>query len=201
MKIKWEIINAEPDFELLTVKFTNDAAQELWHNFNPMLWTDEAIVHEVEGYGPYVVAFFERVAERGADVASSISESGNFECEAQKFWLGGDIPDTIIPPEPEYDAYTQRLELSDEEIGAAEHTWIVVALTADEQAEYMELVEGSCRYQRDQMLFESDFVHLPDVSVSNMGEWADYRQALRDVPAQSGFPKQFNWPTKPEAKK
>ena len=30
------------------------------------------------------------------------------------------------------------------------------------------------------------------------GEWAVYRQALRDVPEQSGFPWDIEWPVKPE---
>lgn len=29
------------------------------------------------------------------------------------------------------------------------------------------------------------------------GDWARYRQALRDVPQQSGFPFNVEWPTKP----
>jgi len=28
-------------------------------------------------------------------------------------------------------------------------------------------------------------------------EWADYRQALRDVPQQIGFPGDIVWPSKP----
>lgn len=30
------------------------------------------------------------------------------------------------------------------------------------------------------------------------GPWADYRQALRDVPQQAGFPTTINWPVPPE---
>ena len=28
-------------------------------------------------------------------------------------------------------------------------------------------------------------------------EWTDYRQALRDVPTQHGFPENISWPPKP----
>ena len=28
--------------------------------------------------------------------------------------------------------------------------------------------------------------------------WATYRQGLRDVPEQAGFPEDINWPTTPE---
>lgn len=30
------------------------------------------------------------------------------------------------------------------------------------------------------------------------GDWAKYRQALRDIPNQPGFPYEINWPKKPE---
>ena len=30
------------------------------------------------------------------------------------------------------------------------------------------------------------------------GPWAVYRQALRDIPEQPGFPWDVEWPTKPE---
>jgi hypothetical protein len=34
-----------------------------------------------------------------------------------------------------------------------------------------------------------------DVTMSSA--WTTYRAALRDVPAQSGFPNSITWPTKP----
>lgn len=30
------------------------------------------------------------------------------------------------------------------------------------------------------------------------GEWTQYREALRDIPEQEGFPFEITWPTKPE---
>ena len=35
------------------------------------------------------------------------------------------------------------------------------------------------------------------LSTSKQNEWKTYRQALLDVPAQSGFPNSITWPTKP----
>lgn len=53
------------------------------------------------------------------------------------------------------------------------------------------------RRERDTLLTESDWTQLQDSQV-NKSAWAAYRQALRDVPAQTGFPFSINWPTKPE---
>lgn len=60
-----------------------------------------------------------------------------------------------------------------------------------------EEVRENLRSKRDQILTESDWTQLPDAPVDQEA-WANYRQALRDVPQQSGFPDSFEWPTKPE---
>jgi|TARA_R100000149_G_C5877403_1_gene141389 hypothetical protein len=53
------------------------------------------------------------------------------------------------------------------------------------------------RCERDKRLFETDYLGLSDHTLSS--DMAAYRQALRDVPAQSGFPASVNWPTKPSS--
>ena len=53
------------------------------------------------------------------------------------------------------------------------------------------------RAQRDALLAETDWTQVPDAPVDAQ-LWADYRQALRDVPQQEGFPFDINWPTKPQ---
>jgi|DEB0MinimDraft_3_1074331.scaffolds.fasta_scaffold77774_2 hypothetical protein len=52
------------------------------------------------------------------------------------------------------------------------------------------------REQRDLLLQQSDWTQVPDAPV-DAASWATYRQALRDVPSQSGFPDNITWPTKP----
>ena len=73
------------------------------------------------------------------------------------------------------------------------------ALNAREDAwavEESNSVALDVRNQRDILLAETDWMALSDVTMSDA--WTTYRQALRDVPAQSGFPASVNWPTKPE---
>jgi hypothetical protein len=52
------------------------------------------------------------------------------------------------------------------------------------------------RTQRDQLLKDSDWTQVADAPVDKQA-WATYRQALRDVTQQSGFPWTINWPAKP----
>lgn len=55
---------------------------------------------------------------------------------------------------------------------------------------------ASVRAQRNQLLTESDWTQLNDSPVDKAG-WATYRQALRDISAQDGFPWNVVWPAKP----
>ena len=59
------------------------------------------------------------------------------------------------------------------------------------------LVEQQARTQRARLLLASDWTQLPDVPLDTKAAWADYRQALRDVPAQPSFPTEITWPTPP----
>ena len=53
------------------------------------------------------------------------------------------------------------------------------------------------RRERTSLLAGTDWTQLADVSLEIKNLWAPYRQALRDVPAQTGFPYEITWPTPP----
>ena len=52
------------------------------------------------------------------------------------------------------------------------------------------------RTERDQLLTASDWTQVADAPV-DQAAWATYRQALRDVSEQEGFPHSVVWPKKP----
>ena len=52
------------------------------------------------------------------------------------------------------------------------------------------------RAQRNALLAESDWTQIADAPV-NKTAWAAYRQELRDITEQAGFPTEVIWPTKP----
>lgn len=58
---------------------------------------------------------------------------------------------------------------------------------------------SEARAERDKLLTETDFMMMPDYPLSDEKRQAvsAYRQSLRDIPEQSGFPRQINWPLKP----
>ena len=51
------------------------------------------------------------------------------------------------------------------------------------------------RSERDGLLAATDWTANSDVTMSD--EMRAYRQALRDVPSQAGFPDNVTWPVKP----
>ena len=55
--------------------------------------------------------------------------------------------------------------------------------------------EANIRAKRDSLLQETDWMALSDVTMSV--EMTTYRQNLRDIPSQAGFPYSVNWPVKP----
>jgi hypothetical protein len=57
------------------------------------------------------------------------------------------------------------------------------------------LSEDEARSLRNDLLAETDWWAVADRTMSQ--DEIDYRQALRDIPQQEGFPESVTWPTKP----
>jgi len=66
------------------------------------------------------------------------------------------------------------------------------AYKAQKDAEFA----ANARNQRDTLLTQTDWTQVADAPVDKAA-WAAYRQALRDVPQQIGFPTTITWPVKP----
>ena len=56
--------------------------------------------------------------------------------------------------------------------------------------------ESQVRQERDQLIAATDWWATADRTMT--AEQTAYRQALRDITDQSGFPTDITWPTKPE---
>jgi len=70
------------------------------------------------------------------------------------------------------------------------------ALEAEWAAGENDRMAEMARAERNAKLAETDWTASSDVTMSDA--MRTYRQALRDVPAQEGFPSSITWPTKPE---
>jgi hypothetical protein len=81
--------------------------------------------------------------------------------------------------------------------GVWTETWAVTAATAEQIAQRADEKAAQVRAERTNKLAASDWTQLADAPVDHAA-WAAYRQALRDVTEQPGFPWDVNWPTQPE---
>ena len=70
------------------------------------------------------------------------------------------------------------------------------AYTATKNAE----AATAARAERDKLIASCDWMAIKafEGGTGVATEWATYRQALRDVSAQEGFPNNITWPEKPE---
>ena len=84
------------------------------------------------------------------------------------------------------------------------HTYEGGAWVAPSDAVYDEWKATEVRAERDSLLsakvdpLVSNTLRWADLSSDKQTEWTVYRQALLDVPQQSGFPNAIDWPTQPE---
>ena len=82
-----------------------------------------------------------------------------------------------------------RVQYTAEEETARDAEEAAVAADADNRK------AARVREERNRLLAETDYLALSDVTMSDA--WKTYRQNLRDIPAQSGFPNSVTYPTKP----
>lgn len=105
----------------------------------------------------------------------------------------------VTKVEPSYDLTTQGVQeiapvLVD---GVYVQQWEIVVLSEEEIARRHEAQAAQVRAERKQKLAETDWTQLADAPVDKQA-WATYRQTLRDITAQPGFPWDITWPSQPE---
>ena len=94
-------------------------------------------------------------------------------------------------PSPVYDSETQVAEGRDFQLVDGE--WQYVHQIRDMTE--LELAPR-VRSKRDRLLESTDWTQVADAPV-DQAAWAMYRQALRDIPDQAGFPFNITWPQQP----
>ena len=106
-------------------------------------------------------------------------------------------------PTPAYNPATQNCNQVNPTLidGKWVMTWAVTPATPEQIAERTSAKESEVRQQRNQLLSACDWTQLADspLDPDGKGAWALYRETLRMVPQQTGFPWEINWPPKPGA--
>ena len=104
----------------------------------------------------------------------------------------------IVTP-PYFDPATQRRDEGPAVL--TNNVWVqqyvVSSLNSEDVASKVSVQAARIRAERDLLLIDSDWTQIADAPVDK-AVWATYRQALRDVTAQSGFPWTITWPDAPQ---
>ena len=115
----------------------------------------------------------------GLESAGYICMESDTEPEFYTRWVHtpADSPDNVAPK----DAFARG---------------IAIVLT---DAEYDTVLAASARQKRDRLIAATDYLVTPDYPIESdrLAKVKIYRQALRDIPDQSGFPRNITWPKKP----
>lgn len=81
-----------------------------------------------------------------------------------------------------------------------EMEWMVEAIPAKTEEELEEEAKAALRAKRDYLISKTDYLLTADYPISeeDLEAVKAYRQALRDVPQQAGFPDSVEWPEIPQ---
>jgi hypothetical protein len=112
--------------------------------------------------------------------------------------FGGDV--VLEGPQAQPTRYQTAYRDGVEQIDGQWFTKYSVADLDDEAKAAKDVEQAkSVRQQRDDKLKETDWmvIRSAETSVALAAEWATYRQALRDITAQAGFPWEVTWPDAP----
>lgn len=118
------------------------------------------------------------------------------------------IPDAILADYDVYPVARTPRPITDHTQNVAEGTpvqidgvwtqvWDITDATPEQIAERTDEQASAVRSQRNRLLSDCDWTQLPDAPV-DAAAWAVYRQELRDVTGQAGFPWSVTWPNQPE---
>lgn len=105
----------------------------------------------------------------------------------------------VQPVDPPIVSHTQIWQESTPilENGVWKQAYVVSDIDEQDLILRTESQKESVRTKRDKLLAETDWTQVADAPVDQEA-WATYRQALRDIPAQAGFPWTITWPDQPE---
>jgi hypothetical protein len=128
--------------------------------------------------------------------AKYINANGWIDCEIEHQQFGW-IPYTLDP------ADTDMTVNNDDLLAAMSANGDVAAYVPPTQEELDAEAAAAVRAERDMKLatevdtIAGNALRWAALTAEQQQAWADYRQALLDIPQQSGFPHDVVWPTKP----
>lgn len=112
-----------------------------------------------------------------------------------------DIIEYVDSEFPEYNPEVERIVEGTPllEGDTWKQNWVTEPLSEEEKQKILDDKIFSIRAQRNLKLTESDWTQSNDSPLSDESKlaWAQYRQELRDITSQEGYPHNVTWPEQP----
>lgn len=173
--IDYEIVRVLPEQSFVQVKYSKEGEPDFFHRFTVSgYFTEENIHKNAKEKIEWAVHYWANREENdGFALTETVGQAKNIEYDSM----------------PEFDSSTQIVEnYIEEDETTVYHKKRVVDIPPDELGKLV-------KDKRDVLLAATDTEALSDRTMSDA--MTAYRQALRDVPQQAGFPTDVVWPVKP----
>lgn len=97
------------------------------------------------------------------------------------------------------DGYQYTVHIVEQSDGSWAHEVLKVEISEDQYQSNVNLQKQAVKADRDRMIASTDWIVTKSVEAGTPipEAWSTYRQALRDIPSQEGFPFNVVWPARP----
>lgn len=106
-----------------------------------------------------------------------------------------DVYKVVVSPVPDVPA--GKIAEKEPQPKLVDGVWTIGWTIRDMTEEEIGNLAVKVRNDRNRLLIQSDWTQVSDAPVDQVA-WASYRQELRDLTKQQGFPVNISWPSKPE---
>lgn len=174
----YEIVSFIPADSWAKVRYEKDGSLPYMKLFTLVAFDEASVKEQIEGFAPVVFAHWDRAEKAPRSLPVSGVQSATMT--PIKPIVFGENEEVT---EPITQMLVEVLEEGDKEIVQRN---VVADRPFEDQCDL-------ARSIRNSELGQTDFHALSDREMSP--EMREYRQALRDVPQQAGFPQNIEWPT------
>lgn len=195
MDYNYEFVTVQPKKLFVTVKYTKDGYPDVVRKLGINEFTKESLERTAEAGAYEAVSMWAAI-----DEAPDVIEVADGPIAATYEAPPNEVPqiEEVYNECPEYDITTHAMEWVPNHVTEYRLEWDakITELSPEEAVEALAGFTFAMRMERDMKLATTDHWMLEDTAPITQAQ-LDYRQALRNVTDQPGFPKNIVWPTPP----
>lgn len=137
MQYEYEIAKLLPKQEFMRVVYKAEGYPDFNITMNPTDYDPAYLQQLIRDRAPQAISFWQRWEQHPENVDVDLSGSGNYE---EPTIEPPTEPESLeVAPHPEYDIFTQRIQLQDEVNAESNaYEWDVIDLTAEEQSAFLQ---------------------------------------------------------------